>query len=434
MGNIFIGWSGNKILADNVAKALNNSGHYAIVGGGQPKDMFVGAQIIDQINRCNTAILLIEDKKIKDKKGDISPNLMFEWGYITAKFTTSNIHAFLINKKSKDLPSDLLGSWVNELTFDKSSTSSESIAEEIVDIFMQNNKDKNVCNYFDLINDWKRVYTYLTDTALDSAQSGCEYVLSGCLAAYYYQDNILLRQTLNSIKAPASINNTIIFAKSYIDIFINSENMTKPLSQQDFFNCMQTFEMILNRQKTLSNDVEMLLDILNFDAYGLACALFIKNANIDNETKEYFSEKARLYFEKDIELIDVFEDTFKNNTCLCLLLKSYIYNDIAHLFRDCFNDKDTFLKYLSLSVNERKSLHQTFSSLYPSNSFLSNKLEQEYIISLSEQCNYMENSVMKTMYQKSVLTKFEEWEKELIYTSSLTDRIKNNIKNFNSPK
>lgn len=64
------------------------------------------------------------------------------------------------------------------------------------------------------------------------------------------------------------------------------------------------------------------------------------------------------------------------------------------------------------------------------NIFLATKLEQEYIIALSEQCNYMENSVIKTMQKNIVMAKYEEWEKELVYTSSLTDRIKDNIEKF----
>ena len=78
MNNIFIGWSGNKSLADKISELMvENTDARAIVGGGQPKDMFIGAQVIEQINRCDSAILLIEDKN-----GMISSNLMFEWGYI----------------------------------------------------------------------------------------------------------------------------------------------------------------------------------------------------------------------------------------------------------------------------------------------------------------------------------------------------------------
>lgn len=250
MSNIFIGWSGNKSLADKVADLITNrTGDHAIVGGGQPKDMFIGAQVIDQINRCDTAILLVEDKN-----GIISPNLMFEWGYISAKYSVSNIHAFLLNKQSKDLPSDLMGSWVNEVIFDKNSSPEQELAEKILSLYIQNSKNMSVRNYFDLISNWKRIYTYLTDDIPDSNQAICEYILSGCIAAYYYQDNMLLRQTLNTLKVPLDVNIIIQFAKAYIDIFIQSENMTKPLSQQNFFNAMQTFETVIKRQKKLSRD------------------------------------------------------------------------------------------------------------------------------------------------------------------------------------
>ena len=426
MSNIFIGWGGNKSLADKVADLIiNQTGDHAIVGGGRPTDMFIGAQVIDQINRCDTAILLVEDKN-----GAISPNLMFEWGYISAKFAVSNIHAFLINKQSKDLPSDLMGAWVNEVSFDKASMSELNLAEKIVDLFQRNNKNVAVRNYFDLISNWKRVYTYLTDEIPDSNQALCEYILSGCLAAYYYQDNILLRQTLNTLKVPVALNVVVQFSKAYVDIFIQSENMAKPLSQQDFFSAMQTFETIIKRQKKLSHDVEMLLDILNYDAYGLANVLFMKNTDIDIDTKRFCAEKAKECFAKDLDLLDLFEESFKNNECLGLFLRSYIFNDMGHLYKDAFNDEKAFLQHLATSVEYRKQLHQTFMASYPANTFLSTKLEQEYIIALSEQCNYMDDSVLKTMYKNLVVSKFKEWEKELVYTSSLTDRIKSNIQKF----
>ena len=426
MSNIFIGWSGNKSLADKLADLLmNKTGDHAIVGGGQPKDMFIGAQVIDQINQCDTAIILAEDKN-----GIISPNLMFEWGYISAKFTVSNIHAFLLNKQSKDLPSDLMGSWVNEVSYEPSATSEKEVAEKILDLYLQNSKNKSVRNYFDLISDWKKVYTYLTDKSSNSNQAFCEYILSGCLAAYYYQDNMLLRQALNNLKVPTAVNILVQFAKAYVDIFIQSENMSKPLSQQDYFSVMQVFETIINRQKQFSDDIELLLDILNYDAYSLANSLFLKNDDLDEETKRFCTNKAKECLEKDFELLETFEKTIKNNDCLVLLLKSYLYNDIGHLFKDSLLDKNAFLENLTKSVEYRKQLHQSFISSYPANIFLATKLEQEYISALSEQCNYMDNAVLKGMYKNLVISKFQEWEKELVYTSSLTDRIKNNIQQF----
>ncbi|MBO7123037.1 MAG: nucleotide-binding protein [Treponema sp.] len=426
MSNIFIGWSGNKSLADKIADLIaNTTGDHAIVGGGQPKDMFIGAQVIDQINRCDTAIILAEDKN-----GTISPNLMFEWGYISAKYAVSNIHAFLLNKQSKDLPSDLMGSWVNEVSYDTASISEQELGEKILDLYLQNTKNKSVRNYFDLISDWKRVYAYLSDKTPNSNQTFCEYILSGCLAAYYYQDNRMLRQTLNNLKLPLALNAIAQFAKAYVDIFIQSENMSKPLPQQDYFGVMQVFETSINRQKQFSDDVELLLDILNYDAYSLANSLFLKNTDLDEETRNFCANKAKECLEKDFELLDSFEKTIRNNECLVLLLKSYLFNDIGHLYKDAFHDEKAFLNNLTKSVEYRKHLHQTFTASYPANVFLATKLEQEYIIALSEQCNYMENTVLKGMYKNLVISKFKEWEKELVYTSSLTDRIKTNIRQF----
>lgn len=87
--------------------------------------------------------------------------------------------------------------------------------------------------------------------------------------------------------------------------------MSKPLSQQDYFSVMQVFETIMNRQKQFSNDAELLLDILNYDGYSLANYLFLKN-----------------------------------DECLVLLLKSYLFNDIAHPYKDAFHNKEAFLENL----------------------------------------------------------------------------------------
>ena len=132
MSTIFIGWSGNKSLADKLAGLINGStSHKAIVGGGVPKDMYVGAQVIGQINKCNSAILLVEDKA---EDGQISSNLMFEWGYIMAKMPPNNICTVLINKSQRDLPSDLLGIWVSEVAFDRAEGDEDEFAKSLYEI------------------------------------------------------------------------------------------------------------------------------------------------------------------------------------------------------------------------------------------------------------------------------------------------------------
>ena len=50
MDTVFIGWSGNRPLAYELAEIINRGGKKrAIVGGGQPMDLYVGAQVMNQI-------------------------------------------------------------------------------------------------------------------------------------------------------------------------------------------------------------------------------------------------------------------------------------------------------------------------------------------------------------------------------------------------
>ena len=116
MHNIFIGWGGNQPLAYEIRNILQSGELNIVIGGGSPTDIFVGAQVIDQINQCDKAILLVEDYN-----GHISPNLLFEWGYILANRSISkhNVQIFMIDKSPRELPSDLLGVWATEVKRDK---------------------------------------------------------------------------------------------------------------------------------------------------------------------------------------------------------------------------------------------------------------------------------------------------------------------------
>lgn len=424
MDNIFIGWSGNKSLAESIAKIINiRTKHKAIIGGGEPKDMFIGAQVLRQIDQSNYAVLLVEDKT----DSQISSNLMFEWGYIMAKMPLNNICTVLINKSPRDLPSDLLGTWVFEVYYEKENYNEEILSNQIFNIIEKAFGSNTSMNYFDLIDRWNQVFSRLKANQYINETEKVEYLLMGCLAAYYYMDNVPFRNVLNTFSGNVTTNEVVAFAKSYVDLFIESANMTIPISQDTFFRLMQTFETTQSRHKNLPNELDTLLDILCNDAYGLSCSLFLANCGLDQETIEFFSNKALTCYNNALKEIEIFHKKH-NCPCLYLLLNSYLNNDLGHLYQKIFDDQEKYRNLLQLSIDNRKKLHQTFASLYPNNVFLITKFEQEYIIALSEQCNYMENSFMKTMYEKMIISKFNEWQKELIYTSSLTDRIAANIK------
>ncbi len=425
MDKFFIGWSGNKPLADEVAKCIDeNTKSRGIVGGGLPKDMYIGAQVLNQIQQCNFAVLLVEDKD-----GQISPNLMFEWGYLMARLPINNIYTFLINKNSRDLPSDLLGTWVFELSIDRSTESDTQIAEKVFRILQQNLQPTHETNYFDLVNNWRQVFSRLCDNVPIPDTDLCQYLIAGCLAAYYYMDYRELRHELNEIIGSEESSSILAFTKSYIDVFIESDNMMNPLSEEIFFRLSQDFEMTLARKRDCGEEIDLIVDILCYDVYGLSCQLYARNTTLDDDTAAFCASKALECFEKVIELLNELKLKNNNNRCLIQLLHAYIYNDLAHLYKNHFHDHEKFMQYLAMSVNERKALHQSFITYY-NNSFLAIKLEQEYVIALSEQCLYMDNSITKTMSQNIIKKKVKEWEKELLFTSSLTERIKASIQLF----
>ena len=360
--------------------------------------------------------------------GQISHNLMFEWGYITAKLPVNNICTILINKSPRDLPSDLLGTWVFELKSEAGGDET-ALAKEVLEIVERSFGEDGDKNYFNLIDRWPQIFSRLKNQLPENDTESAEYILMGCLAAYYYMDNIPLRKLLDTLSGTMAINDVISFAKAYIDIFIESENMTKEISQDTAFALVEVFESTLTRASSIGEEQDRLLDILCYDAYGLTCSLFLKNPDIDEELKSIFVEKSLDCYTKAIEIIDEFSE--KNN-CVCLwqLLRSYLFNDLAHFYLSVVGDTEKFKSYLASSVEQRKMLYQTFASMYPDNLFLATKFEQEYIIALSEQCNYLEEGFTKAMFKKNILSKFQRWQKELIYTSSLTDRIKANIEHL----
>ena len=424
MANVFIGWSGNSKLAYKVKAILETVNHTVTVGGGTPKDMFVGGQVISQINDCTHAILLVEDKD-----GQVSGNLFYEWGYISAKMNSNNVFAYLINSKARDLPSDLLGVWVNELTCSNRNDeeAENGLAARVCEHFLSNCAAIKENSYFDIIHDWPDYRSKLVNYKRYSDEIVSETILFGCFAAYYYGDNIGLRSELSHINGSEKLNRIVYFAKSYIDIFLNSGNMSSALPPESFFEASEVMEMMLERKYDPEDPFETCLNFVIYDAYGLACYLFMRNEDLDEGMLVSVREKAHSCFENVFKEIERFETQRPNEKCLSSLIRCYIYNDMSHLLYYFFKDNDGYHKYLDLAVDERKKLFVLYQSEYRNNSLLAAKLEQEYMIALSEQISVMPNDFKKRLALETVKAKYIKWKKEIAYSSSLTDRIGANL-------
>lgn len=431
MDNIFIGWSGNQSLAKALGEEINRSRTYkAIVGGGTPTNMYIGAQVIDQIKESDYALLLMEKKEGEA----ISANLMFEFGYILAKMPVNRIFLVLINMESTELASDIQGTWVFKAKkFDRSERNEADFAHELYADFVEFEKSRMLVgqsNYFDYIDQWEKCFSDLkTDSRISTNDS--EYIILGCLAAYYYNDYKELHDHLNVIKYDEAVSNIVYFAKAYISIFLDSGNMRYPLNDDQMMTCKDTFESILEREHTLSPKLDRILDILVHDAYGLASMLYLRNKDIDEDEREYFESLCEKHCLEVFNLINEYREQFgDDNKVLMNLFDAYICNDLAKFYQNR-SEEDKHVQFLERSVKSRKELFKSVQLLYPQNRFLIEKIEQEYNIALADQCRYMKDAVLKKMTVKKIKKRLDEWVNNYNSMRSMLERIEVNLKATN---
>ena len=159
---VFIGWSRNRDLAIAIKNILDLKGFICVVGGVyeyNPESVrgrkgTVNETINYQMNHCDQSILLFQ--KIDDNLG-ISGNLIYELGYINAQYnyieSSTKLHIFKIDITQADdnlFPSDLHGIWGTNIS--SIGRSIEDIAQEIVEVFLNNQAQIKKNNKFKLLN------------------------------------------------------------------------------------------------------------------------------------------------------------------------------------------------------------------------------------------------------------------------------------------
>ncbi len=425
MDNIFIGWSGNQSLALELGRIINeNKSYKAIVGGGTPTKMYIGDQVLEQIKDSDYAMLLMEKKD-----GSISANLMFELGYILAKMPVNRVFIVLINIESTELASDILGTWIfKSKEFDRNVTSELDFAQELYkdfEDFERTQGSVSESNYFDIIAKWEDCFIDLRNDKRISTNDS-EYIIFGCLAAYYYNNYKELRDLLDNISCDEEVSDIVYFAKVYIDIFLNSGNMMVPLNDEQMLTCREVFDSLLERERRLTPKLDAILDILIHDAYGLSSMLYLKNEDLDEDEREYFHETCESHLLKVFDLLEEYKAEYKDdNKCIINLFNAYICNDLSKLYK--YESQQKHLEYLNRSVEERKSLFKAVQLLYPNNKFFIEKMEQEYLIALSDQCKYIEDGVLKKMTIKKIQKRLGEWVNNYNSIRAMVRRIEVNL-------
>ena len=223
--NVFIVWGGNRSLANKVSEKIQERNEFnVIVGGDNPNDIFIGEVVLRQIKMSSVAIILAQNS---DKSGNdvlLRPNLMFEWGYISADFKAKNVHVFLMDMEERDLPSDLRGSWAKSIV--TKGKSEDDVAKEIADIFDHDYHEQHI-PAIETFENWNNIKNDIRNHPVNPLYTDREIaaiILYSFQASFYYHDIKELREWILKIKSNDSIvEKTISVVISALDYYILKE-------------------------------------------------------------------------------------------------------------------------------------------------------------------------------------------------------------------
>jgi hypothetical protein len=425
---IFITWCGSPELANDVAIRLRALNYNGIVGGGSVTANYVGQQIVMQMQQCTRAIILIKGDGKDVAKNALNDNLMFEWGYLTARINNpSKIHVFLIDMTNDSLPSDLSGTWVDEIKTENDNFA--SVADEIIQIFRVKSLKESRTDKFQMIHDYGNLKQYLA--TYDSLPLKSDLELSHLLlhnieTCYYFMEESILESILDSIQPSSEIFSFVIrLAKSNFTLFRETNGLTQHLSFQTFIQIKSELE----RPFDFSNLDENLNDWINYFNFN-RLALLYKMLAVNPEMKD---EKT-LYIEKAVHLqtkvhsiLEAIGEKFTEDRAYANLYSGY-------------NDRDYYREYMELGDVEKaigfakRSAYafQTFKSAYeshfPRDVYVIKQYEQEYYLSLIEYLKYIDDPIEKKIMEKSIRDFLAKREHEAGRQHSVLNQLKAKFK------
>jgi hypothetical protein len=432
--NIFIAWGGNQPLAKLVGQEVQELGYISVVGGGDPTDMFIGTQVFSQIKQCTQAIILVEGAGTGDEESfKFNDNLMFEWGYLTAKLKPNKIHVFLVSMSVRNLPSDLSGSWACEV--DGKSMSKENLAVEIARIFNTNASKPSQMNKLEIIHSWENVKRLLDAHIRGTPEcSECDmanYLLHSIETCYYHMEEDYIESFLQKVNLYSPILGFAIqIMKGNFALFKETNNLLTPLSFDNFDDLKSIFE---------SNfDFSVQDDNLN-DWFEYFCAIRLSlvyrtiaiNPELTEDEKHLYLEKSYAFCEKALETLNQISMKFPLDASYVKLYEGYVYRDM-YLIKSEFGDRNAAKEFLKKAVEARKSFHLTYRHTYPQDDFLIRSFAQEYYLALIDQVNFSEDKTEVIEIKRTINSFLQRLEKESIKQYSVLDQLRKKCDEINS--
>jgi hypothetical protein len=407
---VFIVWGGNQDIANIVSNELVKCGFDGIVGGGIPTDMYIGTQIFSQINQCTRAIILVENSR-KDAVNPFSSNLMFEWGYLTAKMDPRKLHVFLIGELLKNLPSDLAGIWAEEIKNVEDKTR-EQIAKEIAAIFSEAASRPTDIDKIKIFNHWNEVKRNLSTYSTTPAYSEIEcahYILHSMEVCYAYMEE---EEMLNILEKIVPASNALEFAiqivKANHAIFIESDGLTKQIS----FDTLSELKSLFERNFDFTNQDKNLHLWFKYACYnrlGLLYMFIIRNDDFDLEYKTIYYEKAIECNDIVLQTLKEIADNYPQEAVYTKLYEGYVYRDLYRLNK-IIDDREKMQQFITASMKSHEVFYLYYKQRYPNDGFMIKHFGKEYYLDCAEHLKYLKDPIERKITEntiKSFLDKVE---------------------------
>lgn len=421
-GNVFIGWCVDNSLAIAVSNRLSELGYKCTVGGNysEYENTFIGETIIKQLKSCNQAIFLIST----DSNGMISNNVTFEIGFSFSKYNTvtKKTHLFYldINPKDKCIPSDLLGAWAHHLVFN--GRNKEEVVDEIVSLFLNNQKNTIQENKMDLINSWFMLDDMLSKHFQEPQYS--DYEMAQYLLFYAVSSGLLgifakMKDNLSLFKRNVTEDSYELYCAlslaetmyevdqskkrkdnlSYIDDYVYLNAVTKI---DRLIKSMEQYEDSgFEKGREVEYEFKKWFLMIAYQRAGYISMTYANNPDIDEEDRKFAYQTAIEYQDKTIEFCNVLKtlDTAKNRE-MAMQYRAFCYrnNSIAYAY---FGDLEKSRDYRLKSFEDHRFIHDYYKN-FELDARLADVLEREYYLLMAETIGYVDNPMQKRIYLKEI--------------------------------
>lgn len=412
---VFIIWSGNNLVAKQVKLILEQDYNYLCFVGGsfdESKQMLsIGDTVIHQMNFCNQAIVIFQNKT----EGNVSNNLFFELGFVVSEYGMRKVHCVRQQGEKIELPSDFDNSFVEEINAENK----EDFARKIVDFFMARQKLSVFTDKMELISQRYRMHD-LIQAHYSETGSKCsdyelaQYILFYMQSAVMFQDDekvldelLELKKRYNT-KFSKEINQAILISISLLKIQSNliSENDIVYISDESFRKFFSSTKNLLDEiEKDDSGIFDEWANVILAENIAYACSLYSQNPSIKSEVKKYVNSNIITYAQRCIGYIEDLEKVNNKNDNndeigLIAVFKAYLFR---HLYVAYQSDSvEEAQKWLSKSLKEWKCLLNNFGD-NSIDSKLYENFEMEYYLTLIEYLSVCNNDSIDEFERRMLL-------------------------------